>query len=230
MFLCFEGPEFDVVRDACKSFMTVNLSQRPGVAHEARLAPVRVVCSNTNDFSRSRAQINVSIPHHANMEARLLLAAELVKAFGSATEKTRETFERFARVTIDDKGLEELFEAAFETPALPIELRMLEKARELGKVDEFKSALPEDFDEDKLRRSHEKSVERVKSIRDAARVSFEEFNPTHLRGTVWAGYNAVTEVADWREGRNADLAAFCGSRRDEKVRGFEAALKLVGGK
>jgi hypothetical protein len=55
----------------------------------------------------------------------------------------------------------------------------------------------------------------------------EAFDPANLRGTVWAAYNAVTEVSDWREGRNADESALFGSRAQEKSRAFNAAYALV---
>ena len=56
---------------------------------------------------------------------------------------------------------------------------------------------------------------------------FEHFEPAHLRGTAWAAYNAVTEVADWREGRGADASALFGGRAKEKSRAYEAAMVLV---
>jgi hypothetical protein len=40
----------------------------------------------------------------------------------------------------------------------------------------------------------------------------------------------VTEVADWREGRGADVSALMGSRAKEKSRAYAAAMVLVGAK
>jgi hypothetical protein len=65
------------------------------------------------------------------------------------------------------------------------------------------------------------------ALREAAKERFEAFDPPRLRGTVWAAYNAVTEVADWREGRNADESALFGGRAKEKSRAYAAAMELI---
>lgn len=48
-----------------------------------------------------------------------------------------------------------------------------------------------------------------------------------IAGTAWAAYNAVTELATWREGPQADSALMFGIRSQEIQRGYEAAAKLV---
>lgn len=228
LFMCFEGPDYDVMGDPCNSFLTVNLSQLPKLAHEARLSTIRVVCKNTNDLSRRLAKINLTIPHHANQAARLVLAAEIVKAYGRATEQAKEVFEQFAKTPIDTVSVSKLIENVWKNPDLPVEIRLLERAIDLGKESEFRSALPESWDEEKVRARHQAAVDRIAAIRGMARHSFASFEPTKLAGTVWAAYNAVTETADWREGRNASVSSFVGERYEEKIRGFEEACVLAG--
>jgi len=58
---------------------------------------------------------------------------------------------------------------------------------------------------------------------------FEAFDPAHLRGSVWAAYNAVTEVSDWRESFGSDVGAsvLFGNRAKEKQRAYAHALALI---
>lgn len=228
LFLCFQGPDFGVMGDPCQSYLTVNLSQMPKIAHETRVSTIRVVCSNTNDLSRRAAKLNLSIPHHANQAARLVLASELVKAYGKATETAKAIFERFAKTPITTESLSRFFEAVWKTPDMPVELRLLEKAIELGKEASFRGSLPAEWDEAKARESWETAKDRQDRIRAAGRYAFERFQPLELGGTVWAAYNAVTEVADWRNGANSALSSFSGIRYEEKQRAFSEAMVLAG--
>ena len=76
------------------------------------------------------------------------------------------------------------------------------------------------------------STDRVRQIRDGARVLYQTFNDEHSQfaRTVWAAYNACTETSDWREGRgDVDHSVVFGPRAQEKVRAFKAALELTTG-
>ena len=80
---------------------------------------------------------------------------------------------------------------------------------------------------EKAQESYDKQCDKVNALREAARERFESFEPARLRGTAWAAYNAVTEVAGWREGRGADQSALFGGRAAEKSRAYEAAMSLI---
>lgn len=69
---------------------------------------------------------------------------------------------------------------------------------------------------------------RANRLRLAGVERFEAFDPDNLRGTVWAAYNAATEVSDWREGRGAEVASVWGGRAREKASAFTEALQVAG--
>jgi hypothetical protein len=65
-------------------------------------------------------------------------------------------------------------------------------------------------------------------LRATAVGQYEGFKPEALAGTLWAAYNAVTEVSDWREGKNAAESSLWGARAAEKGRAYAEAVKILG--
>lgn len=69
--------------------------------------------------------------------------------------------------------------------------------------------------------------ERARRLQEAAEIRLDQMEPSWARGTVWGAFNAATEVAEWRDGANAELSAFAGARQAEKQRAFNAAYELI---
>ena len=229
MFLSLRGPNFSIKGDEMKDYFICNLSNQPGNSHKVLASPVRVVCFNTNLMADKQSLISLRVPHSADAKERIKLAADLVARFKEMTGKMRATFELFADTPISKEGLEAITKAAFPDPRMPAELRLLQTAvsnsQEAGAL---KEALGEKFNRIlEAQEKHDKAKERTTELRGTVKARFETFDPPRLRGTVWAAYNSVTEVADWREGRNADEASVWGGRAREKAHAFTAALALV---
>lgn len=228
-FLCLRGPDYDVKGDEMRNYFAANFSLTPGVGHYILQSDVRVVCWNTNLQSQQRATINLSVPHTSDAKLRLSLAAKLVGQFSEMKEQAKGIFTAFADRQITQKELDTILYAAFQLPSLPAKLKLLKQQLSETEAEVFKKALTPAMLRDltKEQERYDAQCETVLKLRDAAQESFDNFNPSHLRGTAWAAYNAVTEVADWREGRNADESSLVGSRAKEKGRAFEAAMALV---
>lgn len=228
-FLSLRGPDFSVKGDEMQDYFVANLSNQPGEAHKILAAPVRVVCFNTNMLAASKASINLSIPHSADAPERLALASKLVAQFKEMTKRTREYFEDFAEAQIDTVGLNRILGAAFPHPPLPAELRLFQNAISAAEAGAIQKAMGENFNRiAKLQDTHDKDCERSDRLRMAGVERFEAFDPAKLRGTVWAAYNAATEVSDWREGRGAEVASVWGGRAREKSWAFAEALQVAG--
>ena len=228
-FLCFRGEDWAIRGDEMRSYFAANFSLTPGVGHKIFHSPVRVVCWNTNTMAQGQASINLSIPHSADAMQRITLATKLVTQFAEMKDKARGIFEAFADKQVTAKDVDSIIYAAFQLPALPPQLRLLKQQLSDTEAEVFKKALTADLlmDLNKAQETYDRQCETVAKLRETARERFEAFNPPNLRGTAWAAYNAVTEVADWREGRNADQSALFGGRMQEKSRAYEAAMLLV---
>lgn len=228
-FLCFRGEDYDVKGDEMRTYFSANFSLTPGVGHRIVHSPVRVVCWNTNTMSEQQATINLSIPHSEDATKRVQLAGKLVAQFHEMKNNAKAIFEAFADRQVTQKDVDAIIYATFQLPTVPAKIKMLKQNLSEAEAEVFKRALTADLLSDlvKAQETYDKQCENVLAIREAARESFERFNPPNLRGTVWAAYNACTEVSDWREGRSADESAVMGSRAKEKARAFEAAMALV---
>lgn len=228
-FLCFRAEDWSVRGDAMRSYFAANFSLTPGKGHKVFHSPVRVVCWNTNTMADAEATINLSIPHSVDAKQRIDLAARLVTQFHEMKDKARGIFDAFADRQVTEKDVDSIIYAAFQLPALPSKLKLLKQNLTETEAEVFKRALTADLlaGLEKAQESYDRQCESTLRLRETARERFEAFDPANLRGTVWAAYNAVTEVSDWREGRGADESALFGGRAKEKSRAYEAAVALV---
>lgn len=229
-FLSLRGPDFDVSGDQMNDYYIVNLSNLPGVSHRAFSSKVRVVCNNTNTMAISQASIDLAIPHTANAEARLAFATELIAKFRTVTAKSKEIFERFASVQITEANLHLLLEAAWPEPSMPNEVKMLHNAAGTADENLVRAAFGDRIDTVmKLKDNWHRDVRRAHAIRKVGVERFEAFDPARLRGSVWAAYNAVTEVSDWREsfGSDVGVSILFGNRAKEKQRAYAHAMELI---
>jgi hypothetical protein len=228
-FLCFRAEDWAVKGDEMRSYFAANFSLTPGVGHKIFHSPVRVVCWNTNTMAQGQASINLSIPHSADAMQRIQLATRLVTQFHEMKDKAKEIFEAFADKQVTAKDVDSILFAAFQLPNLPPQLRLLKQSLSETEAEVFKRALTPDLliGLNKAQEQYDRQCDNVLELRKVALERFEAFNPPNLRGTVWAAYNAATEVSDWREGRGADQSALFGGRAAEKGRAYEAAMALV---
>ena len=231
-FLCFRAEDWAVKGDEMRSYFAANFSLTPGVGHKVFHSPVRVVCWNTNTMADGQATINLSIPHSQDAIQRIQLATQLVTRFTEMKDKSKGIFEAFADKQVTQKDVDTIIYAAFQLPQLPPQLRLLKQQLSDTEAEVFKRALTPDLliGINKAQETYDRQCETILKLRETAMERFEAFDPPNLRGTAWAAYNAVTEVADWREGRGADESALFGGRAKEKSRAYEAAFNLVGAK
>ena len=202
-------------------------SLKPGKGRFFRHTPIRNVCANTEALGKDLATVNLHIPHTKNAEAKVRLAADLVVQFSRLKENAKKVLDVFAATDINVDEFNAVLLAAYPNPLKPSILAALDGLEDFEQVlykknlrladpDSAAMAVSMDSAEERWFASKKKAVE----IREAATEAFEEFDG-QATGTVWAAYNAVTEISDWRSGRNADQSLLLGARSEEKVRAFD---------
>lgn len=230
-FLCFRGEDWSVRGDEMRSYFAANLSLNPGTGHRVFHSPVRVVCWNTNTMAQQQASINLAIPHDKASLQRIQLAARLVSQFHEMKDRTVEIFNTFADTHISVADAEAIFLAAFPDPKYPTKLRLFKDQLNDLEAETFKRSLQDRPDLlmglEEAQDQYDRQCKQQANLRGAAGDSFVDFQPSRLGGTIWAAYNAVTEISDWREGRNADQSAIFGQRAKEKERAFVKALEIA---
>jgi hypothetical protein len=212
-------------------YFLANFSLTPGRGHSFSATPVRTVCDNTNTLALSSATISLRIPHLMDAKQRIGLAGSLVAQFKKVQEQAKATFDSWTKIPVHAEQLKELFAAAWPQPQMPPRLRMVtgafggdEAAKEIFKAGLDEKVLAGLTREDGI---YQAAVSRTMLMREAGQERFESFDPPQYRGSLYAAYNAVTEVADWREGKGADRAVLFGDRAREKARAFTAALQIA---
>jgi len=229
-FLALRGEPWDVKGDPMESYFTANLSLRPGEGHKVFHSPVRVVCWNTNTMALSQSTITLRIKHGMDAKQQIGLAGDLIVRFKEAQDKTKELCEAFANREVDVEEAKQVIDAAYPDPQVP------------HKIQQFRNACgsPEAY-EMFMRTSDPKIVQTIQiaeerfeqllkkqaNLRETAFARYSGFNPKDMQGTLWAAYNSVTEVSDWREGRNADESCLFGARAAEKSRAFAASVAIL---
>jgi hypothetical protein len=234
LFLALRGDAFAVQSvDEIENYFVCVLSQVPGKGHRVLFTPRRVVCQNTLSLGIRQATINLRIPHTGDPTGTVAFAAQLVTEMTRATEKVQAYFEAMAKTPVGEEGLDRILREAFPEPAMPAKVRLFQNLtpQQLGvmKNSSLNQAI---MDAEAAMESWVTSTDRVRQIRDGARVLYSKFNDEHpqFARTVWAAYNAATETSDWREGRgDVDHSVVFGPRAQEKVRAFRAAIELAVG-
>jgi hypothetical protein len=159
-----------------------------------------------NTLAVAQSTINLSIPHAADQAQRIGLAGNLVARFSDVREQTQQIFDGLAAFKVAAEDIEKVFAAAYPEPAIPPRLRLLKNQLSEEQAKTFRETLDGDMLNQLVRdeESWERGKGRVRELREAAWEQFDAFEPSDLRGTAWAAYNAVTETSDWRgDGKTA---------------------------
>ncbi len=229
-FVSFKAEDWDVKGDKVISYIVLAISMKPGVSHHVMHTVVRVVCNNTLVLAGSMASLDIRIPHGSDSLQQLALSADIIEAYTKAKAETKALFESMAEKSITVEQAARIFEKAYPAPAMPGRLKILYKQfpEEAERITYKKNLDPNTMADIALaEEKYQKLLEKNIELREFAMARYTKFDTSKFEGTVWAAYNAATEVSDWREGRNADESLLFGARAKEKERAFVAAAELV---
>ena len=230
-FLSLRGEDWAVAGDEMRTYFLVDLSLQPGKAHKVHHTPVRVVCWNTQVMAEGKASISLSIQHAADAAQRIGMAANLVARFRAVQARTKDVFETFAIRSVTGQEVDQILLSAYEAPRPSPRIRLLSSTLKAEEQEIFRRSLDEAAVNQLVRDQgdYESAVSRHQELISTARARFEEFDG-QAKGTLWAAYNAVTEVSDWRNGRGKEIdsSTVWGTRGKEKARAFATCLQIAG--
>lgn len=232
VFFCLRAQEDSEVNgEEIHNYFTVTDSKIPG--HTARVfySPVRVVCQNTLTQGVNAATIMFTVRHRRQVRDDFQFHTNLMTRMAGEQEATLEAFRRMASTPIPAPVAKEIIAETFPTPPVPSHAttaRIAELARLDGEgIAGAAAQLARAADS---HQQWEHRCERIASHRASAGLLLERFNDSHPRsaGTVWAVYNACTELSDWRPGRgNIARSILFGARADEKARAYRVCLDHI---
>lgn len=235
IFVAMDCGERQVVGESYRDYLTFDLSFEPGRTMRVYSTPVRTVCANTQTFGIARASVDCKISHTGNVDGKLAVATALVQNLEDRQIFFANLMERFADYKIHETEMLHVLEQAFPMPVRPKSLASTVdriSPAELAMLADGNEAVMELVQEfDAKERQHINAKARVQQARELATFAHGRFEVEfpEFAGTAYALYNAITETADWRDGKgNIGESALVGTRMREKVRAADALINIVG--
>lgn len=196
----------------------------------------RIVCKNTSGMAEEETKISLMVKHSSGVKQDFALAVDLISAVKLANEHIQARMERMAKSRITAEGMKKMVEAAYPMPKKAGgRAGIAEALKAQGKIE-----LLDEAQQKQLRRAtytSDQAIARAAERRNAAVANYERICSTPelmlpaLRGTVYAAYNAITEVENWRrspgqdEGRQFE-SVLVGERAKFMQGAWEAAKQL----
>ena len=206
--LSVPGMEADILPgDALKGYVAFSQAHDGTLSHHFGLTPIRVVCSNTETAARndSRSAFR-KIAHTSSAKGRLLDVSDAIGAAKADFAATTEAFKRLAASPCSTDQLRKLVQRAFPAPATTVSdvKAAAKRAMAASQIQTSDPSLIQiamaaneiDISED----SHERIFKKLEELFETGQGS----GIPGVRGTLWGGFNALTEYTTHHRGRNAE--------------------------
>lgn len=218
VFFTLDAGPVDVGGEEVHQYFLVHDRVDGKTSAKIAFTPVRVVCQNTLTSGLSQATMNAVIDHRTGIGKDVNFRIDLINKMAEAQRLTINTFEMLAHTRLVDEQVDRVFEAAYPYPTKP---KKMELAGAIDVTDELLAGLRGQGI--RAAESYEYYCRRADGFRTSAKELFERMNAqnSQLAGSAWYAWQAVTEMADWRDGAESVMeSALFGQRMQEKVRAF----------
>jgi phage/plasmid-like protein (TIGR03299 family) len=199
-------------QDDVGKYLLLSNSHDGRSAVQVKFTPIRVVCQNTLSMALAQGR-SVRVEHDRNLEIGLERAKDMLGIINARYAVIEESFGVLAQVQMQPARLKEYVEAVFPDPAPPVSS---------GRDGLLGSA----------RARWEYALKQARLSREESARLFEEGRGNRqpgIRGTLWAAYNAVAEMIDYRQdGMDADRhlrSMWFGQGYHVKVRAYQVAME-----
>lgn len=231
VFFTLDAGMSQIKEEEIRQFFLITDCRDGATAMNIAFTPVRVVCQNTLLAGKMAAIASADLRHTSSIEHELKWRVDMIKRMQDVQGKVMTSFEAMAQVAIEDDEAKHLIAIAYAYPRKPRKVELLEtldeeESQRLGSL----LATAQD-----AQRSYETAMLRMDERRAAAFDLFSSFGEKtpQTAGTIWAAYNSIVEVEDWRERQgveNPDDSLLFGERAKTKQKAFAAAVDLATGK
>jgi hypothetical protein len=228
-FITYDAGDWAVKGDPMHSYLFVVDFKTGARSFNIGVTEVRMVCQNTVNLGLALATINVNLQHGQNLVDDMELWLGILPQVREARARTRGAFERLAEVKLSRNHMVKLAELTYPYEAEPPLVRQM-REKDMA-ITELKPA-----DRARVEAAEKRFMfyrGRVDAFRETAVETFERYNdtlePKALRGTVWAGFNALTELANYRRGhtKSEKASVMIGERQRECQRAFMGSYMLA---
>lgn len=225
VFFTLDAGEVEIGGDLVRQFFVVTDTVDGGTAARIAFTPVRIVCQNTLDAGLRASVTSSTLIHHSNVNDEFEFRVELLDRMAKTQNETVAIFGEMARTSLTVDQIKAVFAAAYPMPTTP-------EAVSFDLFDEDDDPWLAKVVDANNRRAykHESRRARMEIRRNGATELLTKFNDEfpNTANTAWAAFNAVCELADWRDGSgDVDGSAFLGKRATEKHRAYKTLVALM---
>jgi len=199
-------------KDDVDKFLLLSNSHDGRSSVQVKFTPVRVVCQNTLTMALEEGR-TVRVQHHRNLEVGLEHAKDMLGIINARYAKIEKVFGEMAKVSMQSPRLDEYLGLVFPDP--------------LNEDEGGYKGSPA-----RIRRG--RAMEQARFNREESGRLFVEGkgnNEPAIRGTLWAAYNGIAEMIDYRqEGMNPDRhlrSIWFGQGYHTKARAYRVAVDNV---
>lgn len=228
LFMALDAGEGDVVGEPFKMFFTVANFHGGGRSVKIFFTPIRMYCINMLHTGLAEAAVSVSMAHYKNAANDLRLRVELLNKMDKARSNTLSTFTRFAKLALSGPTVADIIEQVYPYRPMPKKAAVMDELTlDTEEALQFNDLVEAAMN---VRERWEWEKTRVDTFRNAAKVLYDKFSDEYptVGGTGYALFNAITELADWRDGSSTTIGwdALYEKRAQEKSRAFLAINAL----
>lgn len=201
--------------DVVRKFLLLSNSHDGTLAVRVGFTPVRVVCANTLAMAHNdEATKLVKIRHHGNVQAALAKVGEIMNTVNASFEATAEQYRALAATSCDEVTLRKYVNLVFATKKKTIDLAAV--------YGDLASPAADVTPEELRSRVYPKIAELFESGMGNALPG--------VKGTLWAGYNAITEYLVHTRGKDAAVrldSAWFGTGHQQNAKALKIGVELV---
>lgn len=223
VFMVLNTGGSDIEGDPINGYFMLMDVKDGGTATKLVYTPVRVVCKNTLVTGLKQATVSISVQHITGAKDQLAARVNLIANAKAAIDETTEVFRKLATTPIKPAQVDAMLESVYKLPSTPEDAALVDYSKEdLGDL-LFKGVKDSMY-------AFNYYTEQAQNNQAGALELYEKLNDEYPNqaGTLWHAYNAVVEMADYREGGgNPEQSALFGSRAREKKRAFQYVAKLA---
>jgi hypothetical protein len=190
-------------------------------------AHTRVVCQNTYRVAEGQALQRLAIPHYRGARQELDFAVQVLTAAERHKQEFKEQLEQMGRTSLVEQQVQQILRQTYLDPAPPRRVKFID---ELSKNSGFLDVSPKlQTEYASLQQSWLQERDRVERTREAVYERYGIFGQERGRyaRTVWALWNAVTEVENFKTGKSRGVSALFESRAETMQRAYSLLLKSM---
>lgn len=227
LFVCFHAGAYVVNGDDVLDYWVAS-EYKAQTSFEVFNTPMRTECANTYTLGKSKALQQLRIPHFRGARQELEFALQVVAAAEMHKAEFKASLEAMGRMSLLERQVNEILERTYLDPPPTRFMRLVDE--QLSQGNSFQH-LPGEL---KFKYSQEEakwrtSADVVARTRDAAYERYDVFNQRHssYAGTAWALWNGITEVENFKNGKQRGISGLWGSRAETMQRAYSVLLESV---